>query len=686
MALFVERAQASQADFRLTEGNAADVAELCRRLDGLPLALELAAARVRTFTVRAMVERLANRTGLLTGGPRDLPARQRTLAATLDWSHDLLEEPEQQAFRRLSVFAGGFTLEAAEAVVDPFAGLGRSTVDLVESLHDKSLVQRSTDDEEEPRFALLETIREYAAQHLEHAGEQAPTRRAHAAYFLVLAEEAGAAFAEGRGPEWLDRFRAEAANFRAALDWLIATDDATWGMRMAQGLFPFWEQGESFSEGRRRYERLLALPSASEPTALGAPLDAPLKARAVFNAGVLAAGQGDRARGVDLHRQCLELYRHVGDRRGQAVALNGLGVQLTGLGRYSEARACYEESMELWEELGESHGAAAALSNFAFVLRNQGELERSRRLYRQAAAMFERLGDPVGAAWEISHEADVVLDRRHRAGGDASGREEAGQLYRAALERFRTHEQPWGIGSALMDLGALAQESGELERGGPELPGGPGHVLAGRPPAGRGARARGPRSAGRRARRPHGGAPARGSGRAAPRAARPPAHRSGPRELTGQGGDRGLRARRLGRGGDRPAQRPGAADRATGRGAPSTSGVIRRVQQAAHGRDPVDRQADELGVAANRFLVRRDVDAVDLVVGDVGVQPLDLRSERAERFERPRRGLADLLLADIADVGDFPFDDVLRHGPLPRIAPHDPTPRPWAAGTGSRPR
>jgi len=463
VALFVERARASQAEFRLTEGNAADVAELCRRLDGLPLALELAAARVRTLTIRSMVGRLADRMGLLTGGPRDLPPRQRTLAATLGWSHGLLDEPEQQAFRRLSVFADGFTLEAAEAVVDPFGGLDRPVVDLIESLHDKSLVQRSADGAEEPRFALLETIREYAAEHLEHWDEVAPTRRAHAAYFLVLAEEAGAAFGEGRGPAWLDRYQAEAANFRAALDWLIETDDATWGMRMAQGLFPFWELGEGLSEGSRRYERLLALPSASEPTTPRGPVGVPLRAKAAFNAGVLAAGQGHATRGLELHRQSLEAYRRLGDRRGQAVALNGLGIQLTGLARYDEARACYDEAMELWRELGESHGAAASLSNFAFVLRNQGELERSRRLYRQAAAMFERLGDPVGAAWEISHEADVALDQRDRPEGGAEEREEAAQLYRAALARFREIEEPWGIGSALVDLGALAQEAGDLE-------------------------------------------------------------------------------------------------------------------------------------------------------------------------------------------------------------------------------
>lgn len=448
VALFVDRAQAARSDFRLTADNAPAIAELCRRLEGLPLALELAAARIRTLAPGAMLRRLEDRMGLLTGGPRDLPARQRTLRATLDWSHELLDETERKAFRRLAAFSGGFTLEAAEAVVDPFGGLERPVIDLVESLHGQSLLQGGGVDPE-PRFSMLETIREYAAEHLRAHGELERTRKAHAAYFLVLAEEAGAAFDRGWGSEWLERFRTEEANFRAALDWLIANDHAAWGFRMAQGLFHFWELGESFSEGRRRFDQLLALPSARAlPGA---------RANALFGAGVLAASQRDHARGVEHHRRALELYRDLDDPRGQAVALNGLGIQFTDLRRYDEARACYDEALGLWESLGESHGAAASLSNFAYVLRNQGELERSRELYQDAAAMFERLGDPAGAAWEISHEADVAR---------AQNLPEAARLYRRALERFRELEESWGIGSTLVDLGRLAQEEGDLDEAG----------------------------------------------------------------------------------------------------------------------------------------------------------------------------------------------------------------------------
>lgn len=464
VALFVGRAQAAKADFRLSEANAPDVAELCRRLEGLPLALELAAARVRTLPPRAMLERLENRMGLLTGGPRDLPARQRTLRAALDWSHDLLDELERRVFRRLSVFSGGFTLEAAEAVVDPFGGMGRDTVDLVESLHDQSLLQRLPEGEGAPRFRMLETIREYAAERLSECDELSPTRQAHAAYFLVLAEEAESAFNESRDSGWLERFRSEESNFRAALDWLIEIDNAEWGLRMAQGLFHFWELGESISEGRRRYDQLLALPSARELTEL--------RAKGQFTAGVLAGGQGDYDRARELHRQSLELFRRLGDRWGQAVALNGLGILLTDQARYEEARACYDEAVELWENLGESHGAAASFSNFGYVLRKQGELERSRRLYQEAAAMFERLDDPVGAAWETSHEADVVRAQAARSGDDPSSgirglhRREAAQLYRRALEKFRELDEPWGVASTLVDLGGLAQESGDLEDAG----------------------------------------------------------------------------------------------------------------------------------------------------------------------------------------------------------------------------
>lgn len=449
VALFVGRARAAKADFRLTEDNAPDVVELCHRLEGLPLALELAAARIRTLSPRAMLQRLENRMGLLTGGPRDLPARQRTLRAALDWSHDLLDELEKRAFRRLAAFSGGFTLEAAEAVVDPFDRLERDVVDLVESLHDQSLLQRLPDADEEPRFRMIETIREYAAELLMESDEEAPTRQAQAAYFLVVAEAAEADFNRGRGSDWLDRFRADEANFRVALDWLIETDKADWGLRIALGLFHFWELGESFSEGQQRFDRLLALPSARELEQT--------RAKSLFSAGVLAGNQRDLERARGFQRRSLELYRRLGDRRGQAVALNGLGILLTDQGRYDEARACYEECLELWEELGESHGAAASLSNFAFVLRSQGELERSRGLYQEAAAMFERLGDPVGAAWETSHEADVVRAQNGQTEAEAA------RLYERALKRFRELEEPWGVGSTLVDLGGLAQNAGDLD-------------------------------------------------------------------------------------------------------------------------------------------------------------------------------------------------------------------------------
>ena len=239
VALFVQRAVAAKPDFELNAENARAVTEICARLDGLPLAIELAAARVKVLSPSSMRTRLASRLQLLTGGARDLPQRQQTLRATMDWSYDLLSAAEQKLFRRLSVFVGGCNLEGVEAVCDTKGDLDLDLLDGMASMVDKSLLQQVEQANGESRFVMLETIREYALEKLEASGEQASTKRAHAAYCLVLAEEEATEQSGAEGTEWLERFALEHDNFRAALEWLTETGDAEWGLRLGAALFRF---------------------------------------------------------------------------------------------------------------------------------------------------------------------------------------------------------------------------------------------------------------------------------------------------------------------------------------------------------------------------------------------------------------------------------------------------------------
>ncbi len=442
VALFVERAQAAQPGFRLTTENARAVAELCAGLDGLPLALELAAAHARVVPPDAMVARLEQRLGLLSGGARDVPGRQKTLRRTIDWSHQLLSDTEKAAFRRLAVFGGGMTLEAAQAVIDPFATLGLPVEEALSALADKSLLLVREQPDGAPRFSMLETLRAYALEKLVESGERDRTHRAHAAYFLVLAEEGSAALTSSERPDWLKRFETEHDNFRAALAWLTQRGDAEWGLRLALALFHFWERGEHLAEARRRLEALLDLAASRAVPAQ--------RARALFAAGVLASTQRDLEEGKALHRQSLALFEELGDRRGVVVSLVALANQHVAAGDQDGARRLIEQSLRVWQELGDRAGYARSLSNLGFVARAQGRFEEARALYRRAAELFARLGDRPSRAWAVDHEGDVARDQADLAAAEA--------LYGEALAAFRELGDSWGIGSSLADLGGVARD------------------------------------------------------------------------------------------------------------------------------------------------------------------------------------------------------------------------------------
>ena len=442
--LFAQRAAAVWPDFAITAENAPAVQEICLRLDGLPLAIELAAARTKVLSPGAILARLESRLQLLTGGALDLPERQQTLRKTIDWSHGLLSEAEAKLFRRFSVFVGGCTLEAAEAVCDTNRDLGLDLFEGLSSLVDKNLVQRADRAEAEPRFAMLETMREYALERLTDSGEQSAARRAHAAYCLVLAEEGNPELSSADRARWLTRCDVEMDNFRSALDWLFQTLDLDWGLRLCIALFRFWDMREHLTEGRIRLETVLRLAGSGRSKE---------RARVWHFIGALATAQGDHPAAGQFLQQALSLYEELGDESGVAVSLNALAIAARDQGDYSAAQSNFERSLACWRLLSDRLAIARCLHNLANVVRVRGDYPRARWALREAANIFEELGDRTGAAWSINQQGDIA-----RVQGDTAA---AGELYRRALSAFRDAGDPWGSGRSLTDLADIDCAQGD---------------------------------------------------------------------------------------------------------------------------------------------------------------------------------------------------------------------------------
>ena len=442
VALFVERARAIKHEFALTKENAPAIASICARLDGLPLAIELAAARIKLLSPSAMLARLESSLTLLTGGARDLPTRQQTLRGTVDWSYSLLNTAEQTLFRRLSIFTGGCTLEAVEAVCDTRGDLGIDVFDGIDSMVDKSLVQQVEQANAETRFVMLSTIREYALERLAESDDEPATRRAHAAYYLVLAEE-GAKDTTVH-PEWLDRFEAEHDNFRKALDYLIKAGDAEWGLRLGTALFRFWETREHLAEGRNTITRLLALPGT---------VDRPkLRARMLFASAVLAGEQGDYVCSQQLFEDSLEICLELKDNRGVAVALNALAVNARDRGDLATATFLFERCAAIWRDLGDPADIARALSNLASVMKFKGEYSKASSLYDECLTLFRQVGDEAGMAWTLNYQGDVAREQFDFAS--------ARSYYENSLAAFRQLGDVWGIAGALSDLAGICCDQG----------------------------------------------------------------------------------------------------------------------------------------------------------------------------------------------------------------------------------
>ena len=446
MELFVQRATAVRPNFAVTSENETAIRDICTRVDRLPLAIELAAARTRVLSPIAILDRLENRLQLLTGGALDLPERQQTLRNTIDWSHDLLTEAEQKLFRRFSVFIGGCTLDGAEAVCNTNLDLGIDLLEGLSSLVDKNLVQRVEQPHDEPRFTMLQTIREYARERLAASGEEIATRRAHAAYCLVLAEEGNPELpAQGRDV-WLTRCELEIDNFRSALDWLFEIRDLEWGLRLCIALFRFWDMREHLTEGRTRLEAVLTLAEDQYSKQ---------RAKLYIFLGALSTAQGDFKAAGSFLDQSLRLYEQLEDASGIAASLNALGVSARDRGDYDSAQVNFERSLAYWRALSDDLSTARCLHNLANVAKIRGDYSRGQSALREASCIFEKVGDRSGAAWSINQQGDISREQ-----GDTSA---ALELYQHALEIFRQAGDRWGAARSQTDLGYLYCAQGNFE-------------------------------------------------------------------------------------------------------------------------------------------------------------------------------------------------------------------------------
>jgi len=447
VALFLERATALRSGGpQMDEAQIRTVAEICARLDGLPLSIELAAARTRVLPLTALLERVRDPLQLLAGGPRDLPMRQRTLRATLDWSHNLLDPEQQKLFRRMSVFVGGATHEAIEAVCNAKEDLDIDLLDAIESLVDNSLVRRTGADLTEPRFVMLETMREYGLGRLAEAGEEAYTRKAHAAYCVILAEEGEPALMAGdRQQEWLARFDAEIANIRAAMDWLIASGEADWGVRLVSALEFYLRDRGMGEEAYERCQKLLTLPAVAPRNKL--------RAKVLDAAASIAQFTGHHSERRRYFSENVEILKEIDDMLGMLRMVTHNAVADRGIGDYANARSGFELGVELARKLNDPRSLSGSLSNLADLVKLQGDYDLARLLQLEASRLFEQMGDRIGVAWSLSHQADLAKEQ-----GDS---ERARSLYEQALARFRALENQSGIASCYHDLAGIAAEAGD---------------------------------------------------------------------------------------------------------------------------------------------------------------------------------------------------------------------------------
>ena len=471
--LFVERAQEVRADFAVTNANAPAVAEICVRLDGLPLAIELAAARVRLFPPQALLARLGSRLKLLTGGARDLPARQQTLRGAIDWSYSLLQPDEQVLFARLAVFVGGRTFEAIEAVCNPEGML--DVLAGVESLVEKNLLRQEEGPGGEPRFVMLETIHEYARERLELSGEGADLRQRHAEYFCQVAEAAAAEFEGAHQGAALARLATEQDNLRAALMWALERREGETSLRLASALGYFWNASGQLqvSEGRQWLEAALAMTLPAQAAVLAAGPASALRAKALHRAtfaaivqgdygaarqrveealalsraradtpaiaqslnilGMLAGAQGDFATAGERHAEALALARELDDPLGLATLLNDVGWHAYLAGDGVRALALLEESLALLRQIGDTTTwIVYTLESLGMILIDHGDHARARALLTEGLHLAEQRGDKYQVRCALDGLAWLAAPEGMARGAPVAGAERAARLFGAA--------------------------------------------------------------------------------------------------------------------------------------------------------------------------------------------------------------------------------------------------------------
>jgi predicted ATPase/DNA-binding SARP family transcriptional activator/Tfp pilus assembly protein PilF len=439
--LFVDRAQAARLDFQLTAENAATVAALCARLEGLPLALELAAARLRVLTPAQMLSRLEQRLDLLVSRDRTVDPRHLSLRATLDWSYQLLSPELQRYFAQLSVFRGGWSLEAAETVCEAPRAL-----EFTELLREFSLVL-VLDGAGEARYRLLETVREYACEQLADE-ERVALERKHAHFYLSMAEHAESRLIGAEQSAWLDRLETEHDNLRAALAGALQRGEGELGLRLGSALWRFWHVRGHYHEGRDRLRSLLAMPGASARDRL--------RARALDAAGALAHDQGDLEAAAALHEESLSIARECDDRETIASALNNLGNVARDQGTDERATRFYEAALDTWRGLGNMPRVAIVLNNLGSVASDQGEYTQAFAFYRQCLALQRETGNQRGIAAALNNMGNLAILQGQL--------ERAGDLFKQCLDILREVRDSSVTAMVLDSLAHLSFEQGDLTR------------------------------------------------------------------------------------------------------------------------------------------------------------------------------------------------------------------------------
>jgi predicted ATPase/DNA-binding CsgD family transcriptional regulator len=447
VALFVQRSRAVRPDFVLTEQNAAAVAEICRQLDGLPLAIELAAARSKLLAPQALLARLGNRLAVLTSGPADAPARLQTMRNAIAWSYDLLTEEDQDLLRRLAVFAGGFTLAAAEVVATSDVEYPQDTLLGIGSLVDKSLLRQESEAADEQRFMMLETIREFALEQLTARGDEATVRNAHASYFLEVGAEAERELTGANQTWWLARIGADHDNFRAALAWLLGSGQIALALQLAASLWRFWNVRGYLTEGRDWLERTLAVADRAPTREL---------TRALSGAGMLAEAQGDYDHARARHDEALAVAKAIDDTWGVGQALNNLGNIAHDQGEFDKAKMYHEQALAIFRELSDGRGIGMALANLGVLALYQGQNDLAGQRFEEAAPVMREIGD--------LHSLSIVLNNLGVVATRRKDWQAAIRLNEESLEIRKQIGDRVGIASALLNIGDAWHWQGDYLR------------------------------------------------------------------------------------------------------------------------------------------------------------------------------------------------------------------------------